>query len=154
MQAQALSSVQRLGGSEVLRTAHAARRQGRSQVLPRAAASVEAGRDIRDEAHSRGERGGARGAGARHVQCASGWPPPPPPPDRRLPPLPAADLPGTDALNAKYVPFKSVQSGQPSGEQYSLDEVLYRAKDGGLLDVQVRCCWVLLGAGLLCGGAL
>lgn len=137
MQAQALSSVQRLAGSEALRTAHAARRQGRSSVLPRAAASVEAGRDIRDEAHSRGaweRRQGPRGE-ARPVPSGCRRRQPTAAPLRPL--LPAADLPGSDAFNAKYVPFKSVQSGQPSGETYSLDEVLYRAQDGGLLDVQV-----------------
>lgn len=51
-----------------------------------------------------------------------------------LPPLPAAaaDPPGTDAFNARYVPFKAVQEGKgmASSEQYSLDEVLYRANDG------------------------
>ena len=35
------------------------------------------------------------------------------------------------------MPFKGVQSGAGGGEeQYSLDEVLYRARDGGLLDVR------------------
>ncbi|KAK9919067.1 hypothetical protein WJX75_009116 [Coccomyxa subellipsoidea] len=40
-------------------------------------------------------------------------------------------------FRAKYVPFKSVLEGDPwnSEESYSLDEVVYRAKDGGLLDV-------------------
>ena len=116
-------------------------------MLPRAAASVEAGRDIRDEAHSRGaweRRQGPRG-GARPVRqraAAAACRPPPATPA----PSPAADLPGSDAFNAKYVPFKSVASGQASGETYSLDEVLYRAQDGGLLDVQVwgaaaaACC--------------
>jgi hypothetical protein len=35
------------------------------------------------------------------------------------------------------VPFKAVEAGVASSsqEQYSLDEVLYRARDGGLLDV-------------------
>ena len=53
-------------------------------------------------------------------------------------PPPAASPPGSDAFNARYVPFQAVAAGQAagsSGEQYSLDEVLYRAKDGGLLDV-------------------
>ena len=35
------------------------------------------------------------------------------------------------------MPFKGVQSGAGGGEeQYSLDDVLYRARDGGLLDVR------------------
>lgn len=38
-------------------------------------------------------------------------------------------------FSAKFIPFKDVQKGKLSGEQYSLDEVVYRAKDGGLLDV-------------------
>ena len=35
------------------------------------------------------------------------------------------------------MPFTSVEAGTPRGseEQYSLDEVLYRSRDGGLLDV-------------------
>lgn len=41
-----------------------------------------------------------------------------------------------EPFNAKYVPFTSVRSGQSSGEEYSLDEVIYRASDGGLLDVR------------------
>ncbi|PNH07272.1 Threonine synthase, chloroplastic [Tetrabaena socialis] len=39
-------------------------------------------------------------------------------------------------FNAKFVPFHDVQSGKTSGETYTLDEVLYRSRDGGLLDVQ------------------
>jgi hypothetical protein len=43
-------------------------------------------------------------------------------------------------FNAKYVPFSTVASpgsnGKASTESYSLDEVIYRAADGGLLDVQ------------------
>jgi hypothetical protein len=39
-------------------------------------------------------------------------------------------------FNAKFVPFKDVQSGTPSSESYTLDEVVYRSKDGGLLDVR------------------
>ncbi|KAG1680365.1 hypothetical protein FOA52_015456 [Chlamydomonas sp. UWO 241] len=38
-------------------------------------------------------------------------------------------------FNAKFVPLKDVQAGSMSGETYQLDEVVYRAKDGGLLDV-------------------
>lgn len=41
----------------------------------------------------------------------------------------------TESFNAKFVPFKDVQQGKLSGEEYSLDQVQYRAKDGGLLDV-------------------
>ncbi|KAM3712785.1 hypothetical protein ACJW31_01G206500 [Castanea mollissima] len=36
-------------------------------------------------------------------------------------------------FSAKYVPFNA---GQYSGECYSLDEIVYRSKSGGLLDVQ------------------
>ncbi|KAK9828919.1 hypothetical protein WJX72_002784 [[Myrmecia] bisecta] len=39
-------------------------------------------------------------------------------------------------FNAKFVPFSSVSSGKPSKEKYSLDEVIYRAENGALLDVQ------------------
>ncbi|WIA24113.1 hypothetical protein OEZ86_007318 [Tetradesmus obliquus] len=39
------------------------------------------------------------------------------------------------AFNARFVPFKDVQQGKLSGEEYSLDTVVYRSKDGGLLDV-------------------
>lgn len=56
------------------------------------------------------------------------------------PSLSAGEMPGSDAFNAKYVPFEQVASGKSSGEEYSLDEVLYRARGGGLLDVQVRRC--------------
>ncbi len=38
-------------------------------------------------------------------------------------------------FNASFVPFKDVQSRKLSGENYTLDEVVYRSKDGGLLDV-------------------
>ena len=41
----------------------------------------------------------------------------------------------SSGFNAKFVPFKDVQSGKQSGEVYSLDTVQYRSKDGGLLDV-------------------
>lgn len=37
-----------------------------------------------------------------------------------------------EGFKAKFVPFKAPHSG----ESYSLDQVVYRAKDGGLLDVQ------------------
>ncbi|KAF8055281.1 Threonine synthase [Scenedesmus sp. PABB004] len=40
-----------------------------------------------------------------------------------------------ESFNARFVPFKDVQQGVLSGEQYSLDTVQYRSKDGGLLDV-------------------
>jgi len=43
---------------------------------------------------------------------------------------------GDSGFFAKFVPFEDVRKGRPSGEQYSLDDVVYRAKDGGLLDVQ------------------
>ena len=39
-------------------------------------------------------------------------------------------------FNAKFVPFNDVRSGTVSGEEYSLDEVVYKSKDGGLLDVK------------------
>lgn len=34
------------------------------------------------------------------------------------------------------MPFKKIKSGTPLDEHYSLDQVIYRAKDGGLLDVE------------------
>lgn len=40
-----------------------------------------------------------------------------------------------NGFNAKFVPFHDVRSNHLSGESYSLDEVVYRSKDGGLLDV-------------------
>ena len=40
-----------------------------------------------------------------------------------------------NGFNAKFVPFSDVRSNHLSGESYSLDEVVYRSKDGGLLDV-------------------
>lgn len=43
---------------------------------------------------------------------------------------------GSDTFSAKYVPFEDVRSQKPSPEEYSLDQVIYRANDGGLLDVQ------------------
>ncbi len=51
-------------------------------------------------------------------------------------PLPSS-VPEEQRLNynAKFVPFKDVQNARLSGEEYSLDNVLYRAEDGGLLDV-------------------
>lgn len=48
----------------------------------------------------------------------------------------AAPSEGSDTFNAHYIPFKDVQNGTNSGESYSLDEVIYRAGDGGLLDVK------------------
>jgi hypothetical protein len=39
-------------------------------------------------------------------------------------------------FSAKFVPLKDVQQGKASGESFPLDEVVYRAADGGLLDVQ------------------
>lgn len=47
-----------------------------------------------------------------------------------------APLEKSNLFNARYVPFKKIQSGSPVDEHYSLDEVTYRAKDGGLLDVE------------------
>eukprot|EP00889_Picochlorum_renovo_P006748 jgi/Picre1/33778/NNA_001257.t1 len=43
---------------------------------------------------------------------------------------------GSDTFSAKYVPFEDVRSQTASPEEYSLDQVIYRANDGGLLDVQ------------------
>ena len=48
----------------------------------------------------------------------------------------AAPPAGSDTFSAKYVPFKDVQSQTSSQEEYSLDQVIYRANDGGLLDVK------------------
>ncbi|CAG9464756.1 unnamed protein product [Pedinophyceae sp. YPF-701] len=43
----------------------------------------------------------------------------------------------SEDFNAKFVPFDAVRAGNghAATEQYSLDEVVYRSKDGGLLDV-------------------
>ena len=55
--------------------------------------------------------------------------------DRLL--LAAAPLDRKDAFKSKYVPFNSVKAGRTDNtEQYSLDDVVYRSQDGGLLDVQ------------------
>ena len=55
-----------------------------------------------------------------------------------LPQIPAAilvhfavPLENSKLFNAKFVPFAG-----DSGEEYSLDEVIYRSQNGGLLDVQ------------------
>ncbi|XP_073037481.1 threonine synthase 1, chloroplastic-like [Primulina eburnea] len=48
--------------------------------------------------------------------------------------LPAPPL--TLQFSAKYVPFTSISTNVPTSESYSLDEVVYRSRDGGLLDVQ------------------
>nr|QKY14826.1 threonine synthase (THRC) [Polytomella parva] len=40
------------------------------------------------------------------------------------------------SFKAEFVPFADVKSNEVSGERYSLDQVIYRSKDGGLLDVQ------------------
>lgn len=40
-----------------------------------------------------------------------------------------------ESFNARFVPFKDVQQQKLSGEEYSLETVQYRSKDGGLLDV-------------------
>lgn len=39
-------------------------------------------------------------------------------------------------FGARFVPFEDVQNSVSSTEVYNLDEVVYRSKDGGLLDVQ------------------
>lgn len=38
-------------------------------------------------------------------------------------------------FSAKFVPLKDIQTDTSSGESYPLTEVVYRAQDGGLLDV-------------------
>ena len=50
----------------------------------------------------------------------------------------AAPLEKGHLFNARYVPFQAVASGtgRASDETYSLDEVVYRSRDGGLLDVE------------------
>lgn len=47
----------------------------------------------------------------------------------------AASLDKANSFNARFVPFKDVQTQKLSGEHYSLDDVVYRSADGGLLDV-------------------
>ena len=42
---------------------------------------------------------------------------------------------GSEAFTARFVPFSDVKAGALSGETYSLDQVQYRSKEGGLLDV-------------------
>ncbi|KAL0426823.1 UNVERIFIED_CONTAM: Threonine synthase 1, chloroplastic [Sesamum latifolium] len=48
---------------------------------------------------------------------------------------PSAPPPGL-SFSAKYVPFNSISTNAPTAESYSLDDVVYRSADGGLLDVQ------------------
>lgn len=43
--------------------------------------------------------------------------------------------PADAGFNARFVPFKDVRSKKLSGEDYTLDDVVYRSSDGGLLDV-------------------
>ena len=73
--------------------------------------------------------------------------PPPPPPQNHhhhhkttttTTTTTTAPLEKSHLFNARYVPFADVASGanlKNSQEAYDLDEVLYRARDGGLLDV-------------------
>lgn len=62
------------------------------------------------------------------ITCTSSVTSPPQPP---LPqPLPAAKF------SAKYVPFTSISAATPTSESYSLDDIVYRSRDGGLLDVR------------------
>jgi threonine synthase len=46
-----------------------------------------------------------------------------------------ASLQDPTRFRAKFIPFHDVRSKKTTGEEYSLDEVVYRSKDGGLLDV-------------------
>jgi threonine synthase len=48
----------------------------------------------------------------------------------------AAPLDKAHLFNSKFIPFRDVSSRERSGEEYSCDQVIYRASDGGLLDVQ------------------
>lgn len=48
----------------------------------------------------------------------------------------AAPLEKAFLFDARFVPFQDVQDSVASTEVYDLDEVVYRSKDGGLLDVQ------------------
>ncbi|KAH6761650.1 Pyridoxal-5'-phosphate-dependent enzyme family protein [Perilla frutescens var. hirtella] len=63
------------------------------------------------------------------ITCATTPPITSPPLPPFPPPLPAAKF------SAKYVPFTSISTATPTSESYSLDEVIYRSSDGGLLDV-------------------
>ncbi|MEW5301442.1 MAG: hypothetical protein WDW36_004302 [Sanguina aurantia] len=47
-----------------------------------------------------------------------------------------AALEKSSGFNAKFVPFKDVQTGIPTSESYELDQVVYRSQEGGLLDVK------------------
>lgn len=48
-----------------------------------------------------------------------------------------APLDKKDAFVSQYIPFNSVKAGRTDNKEfYSLDDVVYRARDGGLLDVQ------------------
>ncbi|KAL0337243.1 UNVERIFIED_CONTAM: Threonine synthase 1, chloroplastic [Sesamum calycinum] len=52
------------------------------------------------------------------------------------PVLPPSVPPSGLSFSAKYVPFNSISTNTPTAEAYSLDDVVYRSRDGGLLDVQ------------------
>uniref|UniRef100_A0A7S0WJZ3 threonine synthase n=1 Tax=Chlamydomonas leiostraca TaxID=1034604 RepID=A0A7S0WJZ3_9CHLO len=58
-----------------------------------------------------------------------------PHPDIRQEAQSRAPLEKSHLFNARFVPFKDVQTQKLSGEHYSLDDVVYRSADGGLLDV-------------------
>lgn len=48
----------------------------------------------------------------------------------------AVPLDKSHLFNARFVPFDDIKSGIVGEEQYNLDEVIYRASEGGLLDVK------------------
>ena len=48
----------------------------------------------------------------------------------------AAPLTKSHLFQAKFVPLRSVIENKKANETYSLDEVIYRASDGSLLDVE------------------
>ena len=49
--------------------------------------------------------------------------------------LHAGPLDKAHTFNTRFVPFKDIQNGKLSGENYALEDVVYRSQDGGLLDV-------------------
>ncbi|XP_047151729.1 threonine synthase 1, chloroplastic-like [Vigna umbellata] len=68
-----------------------------------------------------------------HLNTTTNHPPPSPPPPNIKDEARRHRAGGAHKFTAKYVPFNA---GFDSTESYSLDEVVYRSRSGGLLDVE------------------
>lgn len=107
-------------GSQALLPLHRHARRARRSCACRATLEV-AGETIREEASHRGALGGAWPPHAAGPWCRE---------SDQIGDGPACALaapsPGSGTFSAKYVPFESVKTGKSTGEEYSLDEVIYR----------------------------